>query len=84
MQQNNQKISDEGPSGSLKKQIGRLLEYFKPSVSEEGEGPVLPRFFIAFLLLFGAGMLVISLYGEQGLIAYSELEKETARLEREV
>ena len=40
----------------------------------------LPRWFLPFLLLFGAGMILISLIGDQGLIAYSSLRSEAARL----
>ena len=43
----------------------------------------LPRLFPLFLLLFGLGMILISLVGDQGLIAYYRLQKEaeTLRLE---
>lgn len=40
----------------------------------------LPRFFFIFLLLFGVGMLVISLLGDQGLIAYLRLQTEAENL----
>ncbi len=41
--------------------------------------PRLPRWFMVFLLLVGTGMILISLIGDQGLIAYYNLraEKET-------
>jgi cell division protein FtsB len=44
----------------------------------------LPRFFLLFLLLFGVGMILISLVGDQGLIAYTGLRGEAARLRSEV
>jgi cell division protein FtsB len=44
----------------------------------------LPRFFVLFLLLFALGMVLISLVGDQGLIAYYGLQREAAHLRREV
>ena len=36
----------------------------------------LPRFFLLFLMLFGVGMILISLVGDQGLIAYYGLRRD--------
>ncbi|MDH4246204.1 MAG: septum formation initiator family protein [Deltaproteobacteria bacterium] len=44
----------------------------------------LPRIFPLFLFLFGAGMILISLVGDQGLIAYYHLQQERDRLREEV
>lgn len=44
----------------------------------------LPRFFVLFLLLFGVGMILISLFGDQGLIAYYGLKREAAQLRADV
>lgn len=74
------------PASPLKRLLNRLRVMFKPAESgSESEGSRgSPRFFPLFLLLFGAGMIVISLFGEQGLIAYLDLQDETAGLRREV
>ena len=53
----------------------------------EGEGVAagqLPRFFLLFLLLFGVGMILISLVGDQGLIAYQGLRGEAQALRADV
>ena len=44
----------------------------------------LPRFFLLFLLLFGVGMILISLVGDQGLIAYTSLSREARALHEDV
>jgi len=44
----------------------------------------LPRFFLLFLLLFGVGMILISLVGDQGLIAYTSLRREARDLRANV
>jgi cell division protein FtsB len=44
----------------------------------------LPRFFLLFLLLFGVGMILISLVGDQGLIAYYGLRREARTLRSDV
>jgi cell division protein FtsB len=44
----------------------------------------LPRFFLLFLLLFGVGMILISLVGDQGLIAYYGLRREAGSLRADV
>jgi cell division protein FtsB len=44
----------------------------------------LPRFFLLFLLLFGVAMILISLVGDQGLIAYYGLRRDAAGLRRDV
>jgi cell division protein FtsB len=44
----------------------------------------LPRFFLLFLLLFGVGMILISLVGDQGLIAYTSLSREARALGEDV
>ena len=44
----------------------------------------LPHFFLLFLLLFGVGMILISLVGDQGLIAYTGLRREASALRADV
>ena len=47
-----------------------------------GEG--LPRFFLAFMLLFGVGMGLVFLLGDQGWLAYSSLQAEASQLKQDV
>jgi len=44
----------------------------------------LPRWFLLFLGMFGAGMIVISLVGDQGLIAYYKLRGKAEALKEDV
>ena len=58
----------------------RFLPRFRnPALVED-----LPRVFPLFLLIFGVGMILISLVGDQGLISYYHLRQEEARLREEV
>ncbi len=43
-----------------------------------------PRHFLLFLLLFGAAMFLVSLFGDQGLFAYRSLRGEAVSLRDEV
>ncbi len=49
-----------------------------------GAGQGLSRGFALFLVLFGVGMLLISLVGDQGWIAYLQLRAEKGRLEQRI
>ncbi|MBI4083783.1 MAG: septum formation initiator family protein [Candidatus Lambdaproteobacteria bacterium] len=51
---------------------------------DRGSAERLPRGFLVFLLVFGAGMILISLVGDQGLIAYLRLQEEARTLEVEI
>lgn len=62
--------------------LARLLRSAPEGTQESGG--VLPRFLLGFLVLFLAGMALISLVGDQGLIGYFQLKNEAARLESEV
>ena len=42
------------------------------------------RMVVAFLLVFGLGMALITLFGGQGWLAYQRLEDESVRLRQEV
>lgn len=64
--------------------ISRLQGVFRPEESAEDPLQGLPRYFIAFVLLFMVGMLLISLIGDQGLIAYFRLKAEALSLRRDV
>lgn len=44
----------------------------------------LPRWFLLFLGMFGLGMILISLIGDQGVIAYYELRGEYETLKKDV
>jgi len=61
--------------------LRRLQEWL---VEDGGRGDRLPRGFLVFLVLFGVGMITISLVGDQGLIAYYRLQQERDALRREV
>ena len=43
-------------------------------------GERIPRAFLVFLFLFGSGMILISLVGDQGFIAYLHLQREATDL----
>jgi cell division protein FtsB len=43
-----------------------------------------PRPFLLFLILFGAAMVAVSLFGDQGLFAYRSLAGQTRQLREEV
>lgn len=49
-----------------------------------GMGEGLPRAFVVFLVCFGLGMIVISLVGDQGLIAYLRLQREAGELRERI
>ena len=57
---------------------GRLRGWLGADAAGTGEG--LPRAFVLFLVIFGVGMILISLIGDQGWIAYLRLQDETRQL----
>lgn len=61
-----------------------LQGIFRPEEDAQGAIPGLPRYFIAFVLLFMVGMLMISLFGDQGLLAYYRLKTESRQLRLDV
>ena len=64
---------------------GARLQRFRTWLLDSGsQKETLPRVFLLFLLLFGTGMIVISLIGDQGLIAYYRLRTEAAQLRQDV
>ena len=68
----------------LKGWAAALQGIFRP-VEDAADGMSrLPRYFVAFVLLFVVGMLMISLFGDQGLIAYYRLKAETRQLRLDV
>lgn len=71
----------DGPGARLRAWLDWLLQ--GPEGGAAG-GQALPRFFPVFLLLFGVGMILISLIGDQGLIAYYRLQREAQTLHGEV
>lgn len=64
--------------------LGRFLAWLIDPGGESSLGQGLPRAFPLFLLLFGAGMILISLIGDQGLISYYQLRHEAASLREDV
>lgn len=73
--------SGDEPAGSGR--LARLRKWLAEGPRGGNLVEELPRLFPLFLLLFGLGMILISLVGDQGLIAYYRLQKEaeTLRLE---
>ena len=62
----------------------RVLEAIVPKWPNVSAGLALPRGSWIFLAVFAAGMALISLIGDQGLIAYRELRSEAERLRVDV
>ena len=62
----------------------RVLEAIVPKWPNVNAGLALPRASWIFLAVFAAGMALISLIGDQGLIAYRELRSEAERLRVDV
>lgn len=73
-----------GPLKSLAALTARLSGWLRPPQEAAGWLDGLPRYLLVFVLIFGMGMILISLIGEQGLIAYFQLKGEAGRLSREV
>lgn len=69
---------------ALKNWAGNLQGVFR--AGEDGAEALggLPRYSAAFVLLFMVGMLLISLFGDQGLIAYYRLKAEARQLRGDV
>ena len=61
-----------------------LQGIFRPEEDATGAISGLSRYFIAFVLLFMVGMLLISLFGDQGLLAYYRLKTEARQLRLDV
>ena len=61
---------------------GTRIENLSDGTAAEGRSG--KSIFLVFLVLFGLGMILISLVGEQGLISYLELKGEVEQLGRDV
>lgn len=70
-------------SGRLRQGWQQFRERWETSRAGALSGE-LPRFFPLFLLVFGVGMILVSLVGDQGLIAYYQLRQETRALRQQV
>ena len=85
---NRRKAGSEETIRSLKRRmsgVAALLLQRLGLVSDVLEGERASyRFFQAFLLLFVIGMILVSLFGEQGLIAYFRMKNEVARMGEQV
>jgi cell division protein FtsB len=66
----------------LKQAITRLREWLREDDGSWHEGA--PRPFLLFLLIFGVGIVTISLLGDQGLLAYHGLRREESALRAEI
>ena len=62
----------------------RALEAIAPKWPHAGAGLALPKGIWLFLAVFAGGMALVSLIGDQGLIAYWELRSEAERLRVDV
>lgn len=60
---------------------GRLVHWVREDDNSWSEGA--PRPFLLFLMLFGAAMVTVSLFGEQGWFAYRSLAGQTRQLREE-
>ena len=78
----NRRLSPEGDRAGRLSQ--RLWAWLMPTEGENRGSWELPRIFPLFLLLFGAGMILISLVGDQGLIAYWGMKAEAESLKVEI
>jgi cell division protein FtsB len=67
---------------ALKQAIARLREWLREDDGSWHEGA--PRPFLLFLLIFGVGIVTISLLGDQGLLAYHGLRREESALRAEI
>ena len=68
----------------LRSWVSVLQGVFRPEDGAAGPMAGLPRYFVAFVLLFMVGMLLISLFGDQGLISYYRLKAEARQLRLDV
>jgi cell division protein FtsB len=66
----------------LKQAMARLRAWLREDDGSWHEGA--PRPFLLFLLIFGVGIVTISLLGDQGLLAYHGLRKEESALRAEI
>ena len=62
----------------LRPPLARARDWLSADASGTGQG--LPRAFTLFLVIFGVGMIVVSLVGDQGWIAYLRLQAEREQL----
>ena len=72
------------PALRLGASASRLLAYLVPWLGAERSRLGLPRIVISFLVVFAAGMAVVTLVGDQGLLSYWALRTEREQLAAEV
>jgi len=65
-----------------KQALGSLRDWLRDDDGSWHDAP--PRPFLLFLLVFGVGIVLISLLGDQGLLAYYSLRKEASSLRTEI
>ncbi|MCZ6473774.1 MAG: septum formation initiator family protein [SAR324 cluster bacterium] len=73
-----------GMAARLNRWSERLPGWLRPSDRAGHPLDALPRYFFMFVLLFAMGMILVSLIGEQGMIAYIQLKGEARQLRSEV
>jgi cell division protein FtsB len=73
-----------GALGWMSQSATRCLAWLSGGERSAEAAEELPRAFPVFLLLFGVGMILISLVGDQGLISYYRLQTEASDLRQEV
>jgi cell division protein FtsB len=71
----------EGRLGPIAERGERLVHWVREDDNSWSEGA--PRPFLLFLMLFGAAMVTVSLFGEQGWFAYRSLAGQTRQLREE-
>jgi cell division protein FtsB len=66
----------------VKQALGNLRAWLREDDGSWHDGA--PRAFLLFLLIFGVGIVLISLLGDQGLLSYYSLRREAASLRVEI
>jgi cell division protein FtsB len=66
----------------LRQALARLRDWLREDDGSWHDGA--PRPFLLFLLVFGVGIVTISLLGDQGLLAYYGLRREESSLRADI
>lgn len=70
------------PLAAAGRAVERLRDWMRQDDGSWRDGA--PRPFLVFLLVFGVGIVLVSLLGDQGLVAYQGLRREEAALRRDI
>jgi cell division protein FtsB len=71
-----------GIAAAARQSAGRLRNWLREDDGSWHEGA--PRPFLLFLLVFGVGIVIVSLLGDQGLLAYYGLRREESALKVDI